>query len=135
MGLVQRALRVFTLLFGSVQLLTETGQLFFQLGLAVLQLFDLLAKFRISRSRSSAPCWAAPERDTRSQPWPRRSPPWVMTESPSGRLPCNAFASERSLAACRCASRRRIATGPRTRAASEVGATFSSSSPLATSAR
>lgn len=43
-GLVQRTLRVFALLFSRLQLLAETGQLLFQLGLAVLQLLDLLAQ-------------------------------------------------------------------------------------------
>jgi hypothetical protein len=45
MGLVQRPLRVFALLFGGLQLLSEAGQLFFQFGLAVLQLLDLLTQF------------------------------------------------------------------------------------------
>lgn len=46
MGLVQRTLRVFALLFSRLQLLAETGQLFFQLGLAVLQLLDLRRKLQ-----------------------------------------------------------------------------------------
>ncbi|KAG1383856.1 hypothetical protein G6F57_015480 [Rhizopus arrhizus] len=45
MGLVQRALRVFALLLGGLQLLAEAGQLLFQLSLAILQLLDLLAQF------------------------------------------------------------------------------------------
>jgi hypothetical protein len=64
MGLVQRTLRVFALLFGGLQLLAEAGQLFFQLGLAVLQLLDLLTQFHGSRVRAARP--AGPRRDTRT---------------------------------------------------------------------
>ena len=75
-GLVQRALRVLALLFGGLQLLAETGQLFFQLGLAVLQLLDSLAQLVDLAFAQQSALLAAPERDTRSQPWPRRSPLW-----------------------------------------------------------
>ncbi len=134
MGLVQRALRVFTLLFGSVQLLTETGQLFFQLGLAVLQLFDLLAKLLDLAFAQQRTLLGRAGRDTRSQPWPRRSPPWVMTESPSGRRP--ATPSLRKGPWQHAGVPAGDGSPPdHARAASEVGATFRSSSPLATSAR
>ena len=84
MGEVQRALRVLALLFGGQQLVAEAGQ---QLRRVRLRASAALRSPRAatgSRVRAaSAPCLAAPERSTRTQPAPRRSPLRVMTDSPS----------------------------------------------------
>src|SRR5690606_30421792 len=71
----------------------------------------------ISRSRNSAPCLAAPERSTRTQPAPMRSPVRVITDSPSPSRGSSARASARVSAACSLARIRRIAAGPWTLAA------------------
>ena len=80
---VQRALRVLAMLFGVEQLVAHLVERLVDRGFRFCQRFDLGAQRLDLAFARSAPCWASPERSTRTQPAPSHSPLRVMTDSPS----------------------------------------------------